>query len=105
MDICTNVTGLNNAKMTIVHFCLQSTYPNKCRLYDPLDNLRVSLPMYFTYHVDSFHGKSVSMISINANVPFCNVDWNTMEGVLCFETECDTERWTAIKIKPVALDL
>ena len=97
LDICTNVTGLNNAKMTTLSFCLQSTDPRKCSLDDPLDDLRVSLPNYFTYHVDSFRGEPARMVGIIVNVPFRNVDWNTTEGVLCCETERDTGGRTTIK--------
>ena len=57
MDICTNVTGLYNSKMTTLCFCLQSTDPDKSSLCDPLDELRVSLPNYFTNYVDSFRGE------------------------------------------------
>ena len=103
MDICTNVTGLNNSKMTTLSFCLQSTSPGKISLYNLLDKLRVSLPNYFTYHIDSFRGKSTCMIGIIANIPFCNVDWIMTEGVLWCETECDTDGRTTIKIKPIVL--
>ena len=104
LDICNNVSGLNNAKMTFLSFCLQSTDPSKCSLYDPLDKLRVSLLNYFTCHVHSFHGEPACMIGIITNVPFCNVDWNTTEGVLHCETERDTTGRTTIKIKPIVLD-
>ena len=104
MDICTSVTGLNNSLTTTLCFCLQSTDPSKSSLYDPLDELRVSLPNYSTYRIDSFCGEPVCMIGIIANVPFRNVDWKTTEGVLRYETERDTKGRTTIKIKPIILD-
>ena len=44
------------------------------------------------------------MIGIIANIPFRNVNWNTMEGVLRCETERDTDGRTTIKINPIVLD-
>ena len=104
MDICINVAGLKNSMMTTLNFCLQSTNPDKRSLYDSLDKLRVSLPNYFTYYIDSFRGKPACMVGIIAKVPFRNVDWSTTEGVLQCEAERDTEGRTTIKIKPTVFD-
>ena len=90
--------------MKTLRFFLHSTDPNYIHLFDPLNNLRVTLPTYFTYHVDSFRVEPARMIGIIANVPFCCVDWNNIEGVLRCETERDMGGRTTIKVKSVLLD-